>query len=533
MNHPSFPIKPDPKRLRQERRQLADNQVRQPKFFSSDFSTVVHKKQPLSATTPTMLPDIDEDKTIEGFSSLKQGDQEASRFRGLYLLAFMAALSPAVMSGCATINRHEAAKAYKSGDFLTAKNLYAQSAKDLTEQERQKLAMIEKGVGEDTVMFLNKAKNQEASRLFFRNNYPEALRFYQLAFKRMKPDHPDYELAKTRILELESMIQKLKDGYKTRKKKLESIFQNGDFVELAQTIEFMRQVRLALNFDPALNEAGTLASICASYASRYLAQGEYKEAKVFFNMLPPLLLQGETISEEALAATQAAERFLQFELDNEARDELKEMVEEFLQLKANASSSKEDLVKLAEDILENPFVDEIDPAIKKQAQAIREENERKLSEQLKANRRAEAKRRMMLASLKAKQKAEKEVKSMIIKAAEPEAPTSNGVKAQLRNAQGLMDIGQTYDAIIALQNALKKNPGDKSLLKQQSEWEGKKAQLIQQKLKEADRLFTEEDEDALEVYQELLALNPDKKTVDHAKRRIGILNDILKNKTHE
>ena len=104
------------------------------------------------------------------------------------------------------------------------------------------------------------------------------------------------------------------------------------------------------------------------------------------------------------------------------------------------------------------------------------------------------------------------------------------IKLALENFLSQFNAGDKFEAIAGLEGAIEEFSGSPNmplLNRQRSAWNADRNRVIAEIHEKADKLFMEEDPDALRAYKNLLRLNPPEEIRRQAMARIKTLESIL------
>ncbi len=336
----------------------------------------------------------------------------------------------ATATGCATIGRQisrvgsshqEAAySAYEGKDYLEARHQMQNVSGDkLSESDKELIAKIERAIKGKRLFFLRKTSEFEGNKLM-KNDYVQALDYYQLAYDHMSPDDPLYASVKKRIDDLEELVDKLKEDYDTASQAVDQLSKEADlikdnnYIKLAAAIYTMQKNAAQLNIDNSLE----LFNLCLDFSKKFLEEGEEKQATLYIEMAKRFYANANESYEKMAITQEYKDAFASSTVSLEEYErtievnQLKEYAKEFVEIYADKKNpNRKRLVELSYEIVEHPYKEDLEGnTIVEDAEKIKEGEDQKISE---AKRKARARARVQsrarakkAAEAKAKAKAE-------------------------------------------------------------------------------------------------------------------------------
>ena len=275
---------------------------------------------------------------------------------------------PAVImaSGCATMTRQinrmtsshgaVARDYYREGNYLEVmRQLKRIPEEKMTEAEKELLAKVERAIKEKLKLFLGQTTHFEGNSVM-QNNYPEAVEYYELAYKHMLENNPFKKSVKKRIDDLKKLIDKLEKDYAVAEQKIDLLLEKDDlmkdnlYLKLAAAIHTLQQIAPQLN----MNNKSRLTALCIDIANRLKSKDKHKAAMLYFEMAKQIngkVIPGEQNKDNLGTATADYQEALR-EL---AVQELKKDTEEFIKVHSEGKNAKDRkrMVELAYEIAEN------------------------------------------------------------------------------------------------------------------------------------------------------------------------------------
>ncbi|MBN2096618.1 hypothetical protein JW752_04475 [Candidatus Peregrinibacteria bacterium] len=241
-----------------------------------------------------------------------------SKLRAIFVL-ILAFGGGALEQGCAHVEKKEDYKTFVStvdqarlareqGKFLEALQLYARAdIKKLTEADQRNIEELQDGLEEQISTLLKKGYDLTSAEQDAQNNYQEGIVSLKAALLRMDKEYPDYEKTEKKIHELEVKIAALeKEYFELSYNQIADLYLADDYLKLAEALQRMYDITLALNRDPGLFKKENFLEVCWQIGEQYFKRKKFKEALMIFKLSEKFLLPGQAMPEEYTDMVSAA-----------------------------------------------------------------------------------------------------------------------------------------------------------------------------------------------------------------------------------